>query len=395
MRILIIVDCYLPSKKSSAQLIHDLAVELCRQGHNPIIIAPEPDLEQPQQITLENGITVVQVRTGRIKGVSKLVRAINELRLPSLLWKSGREFFQKNPCDLIVFYSPSIFFAPLVKKLKHLWRCRAYMILRDIFPQWAIDAGVLRKGLAYRFFKIIEKRQYEVADIIGVQSPANLKYFDNFSNKYIYHLEVLYNWATLTENTFKSQGHRKRLKLQDKVVFFYGGNIGVAQDMDAIIRLSEKLRNQPEIHFLLVGHGSEVPKLKAAIKRKKLANISIEPAVKQEDYFAMLSEFDVGMIALNGNLKTHNFPGKMLGYMLHSKPILASINPGNDLEHIILNAEAGFVSLAGDDGHLYDNAVRLMNDLTLRKKIGSNARALLASTFSAKNAALQITESSA
>ena len=390
MRILIIVDCYLPSRNSTAKLIHDLAVELCNQGHDPIIIAPEPDLERPRQISIENGITVVRVRTGRMKGVSKLVRAINELRLPSLLWKSGREFFKKNPCDLIVFHSPSIFFTPLVKKLKRMWKCGAYMILRDIFPQWAVDAGVFRKGLPYCFFKMIEKRQYDVANIIGVQSPANLKYFDNLRNKNKYRLEVLYNWASFKESIFTPQGHRKRLNLQGKVVFFYGGNIGVAQDMEAIIRLSEKLRNQPEIHFLLVGQGSEVPKLQATIRERNLTNISIHPAVRQDGYFAMLSEFDVGVITLDGNLKTHNFPGKMLGYMHFAMPILASINPGNDLIEVLEKANAALSCLAGQDDLLCEHALRLAEDAALRNKIGQNAKILLKNVFSVKKAASQI-----
>lgn len=393
MRILIIVDCYLPSKNSAAKLIHDLAVELCNQGHDPIIVTPEPALDQPRQISIENGITVVRVRTGRIKHVSKPVRAINETRLPSVLWKSCREFFRKNPCDLIVFYSPSIFFAPLVKKLKRLWKCKAYMILRDIFPQWAVDAGVLRKGMAYRFFKMIEKRQYDVANVIGVQSHANLQYFDNLSNGNKYRLEVLYNWATLEEKPVTFQDHRKRLNLQEKVVFFYGGNIGVAQDMDAIIRLSERLHNHPRIHFLLVGQGPEVPKLEAAIKKKNLVNISIHPAVKQEEYLAMLSEFDVGLITLDGNLKTHNFPGKMLAYMSFAKPMLASINPGNDLIDVLEKSNAALSCLAGQDDILCEYALRLSQDAALRTKIGLNGKNLLENVFSVKTAASQIVAS--
>lgn len=393
MRILILVDCYLSSKNSTAKLIHDLAVELCNQGHDPIIVTPEPALDQPRQISNENGITVVRVRTGQIKGASKPVRAINEIRLPSVLWKSCREFFRKNPCDLIVFYSPSIFFTPLVKKLNRMWKCGAYMILRDIFPQWALDAGVLRKGLIYRFFKMIEKRQYDVANVIGVQSPANLQYFDNLNNGNKHRLEVLYNWATLEEKPVTFQDHRKRLNLQDKVVFFYGGNIGVAQDMDAIIRLSERLCNHPRIHFLLVGQGSEVPKLKTAIKKKNLVNISIHPAVKQEEYFAMLSEFDVGMITLDGNLKTHNFPGKMLGYMYFAKPILASINYGNDLIEVLKKSNAALSCLAGQDDLLCEHTLRLTEDAALRKKIGQNAKTLLENVFSVKKAASQIVAS--
>ncbi len=104
----------------------------------------------------------------------------------------------------------------------------------------------------------------------------------------------------------------------------------------------------------------------------------------------MLTEFDVGLILLNRKFKTQNFPGKMLGYMLHSMPILASINPGNDLQDILEEKQAGLVSINGDDQQFHDNAVRLIEDVNLRRQLGANARFLMESTFSVSRAAQQI-----
>jgi len=194
MRILILVDCYLPSTKSSAKLVHDLAVEWVRQGHEPVVAAPDDALSTPSEISSEEGVTVLRVRTGRIKGASKVRRAINEWRLPSVLWKAGKSFFRSHPCDLVVYYSPTIFFAPLVRRLKRMWRCSAVLVLRDIFPQWAVDAGVLRRGsLPWRFFRRVEFQQYAEADVICVQSPANLAYFEQQGLAGRYRLDVLYN----------------------------------------------------------------------------------------------------------------------------------------------------------------------------------------------------------
>jgi glycosyltransferase involved in cell wall biosynthesis len=104
----------------------------------------------------------------------------------------------------------------------------------------------------------------------------------------------------------------------------------------------------------------------------------------------MLSEFDVGLISLDRNLKTQNFPGKMLGYMYHSMPILASINPGNDLKEILEGRQAGLVCINGEDDLLAAHAHRLVRDEGYRRLLGKNARALLESTFSVSKAAGQI-----
>jgi glycosyltransferase involved in cell wall biosynthesis len=390
MRILLLVVYYLPSTMSSAKLIHDLATEFLRLGHEPVVVAPDENILEDTEITCENGIKILRVRTGKIKTASRLVRGFNEARLSKIIWEKGRRFFEENPCDLIVYYSPTIFFGSLVMRLKKYFACPSYLILRDIFPQWALDAGVLSHGMVYKFFKLKERQNYEAADIIGVQSPANLCYFEENGLDKKYHLEVLFNWTALVEENVQPTAYRERLGLQGKVVFFYGGNIGVAQDMDNIIRLAKNLRGEEAAYFLLVGDGSEVPRFKASIASNRLTNIAIHDAVGQREYLSMLSEFDVGLISLDCGLRTQNFPGKMLGYMYHSMPILASINPGNDLKDILEGQKAGLVCMNGEDDLLAAHAGRLVRDENCRRQLGKNARTLLEGTFSVSRAAGQI-----
>lgn len=390
-RILLLVVYYLPSPIASAKLIDDLAREMRRLGHEVIVAAPDQDISSDCEVKVEGEIKVLRIKTGEIKSASRWLRAWREITLSMVMWKKGRSFFLHNPCDLIVYYSPTIFFGDLVARLKRYYRCPSYLILRDIFPQWAVDAGVLRQGsLIYRFFRHKEKHNYDAATIIGVQSPANLKYFSDQGLEKTYHLDVLYNWAAASPVRASRDEYRRRLGLQDKVVFFYGGNIGVAQDMDNIIRLAEAMSAEKKAHFLIVGEGSEAPRLQAMVAARGLANVTFHPSVDQEAYLDMLAEFDVGLISLGRGLKTQNFPGKMLSYMDQAKPILASINPGNDLKVIMEEHRAGLVCINGDDATFLDYARRLVGDDGLRRQLGKNGRQLLEEGFSVSGAARQI-----
>lgn len=390
MRISILVDCYLPSLKCGAKLIHDLGVEFQRQGHDVTILTPSDTISTALQVTVEDGLRIARVKTRKIKGTAKVFRAFREVSLSTLLWRRAQQFLLANQADLIIFYSPTIFFGPLVRRLKSCWHCPAFLILRDIFPQWVVDAGILRKGFVWRYFRKREIEQYEVADLIAVQSSGNLDYFAQNFPKRNYRLEVLHNWASLDEQDLPLKGYRERLGLQDKVVFFYGGNLGVAQDLDNIIRLAVRLTSHNQIHFLLVGEGSEFSRLQKVISEKNVCNMQIFPAVLHQEYISMLSEADVGLVSLDRRLKTHNVPGKLLGYMYCGKPVLASINPGNDLFEILEEHQAGLCLTNGDDDNLCSAVLKLAGDPELRARMGDNARRLLERLFSAEAAVRQI-----
>ena len=391
MRILLLVDCYFPYSKSSATQMHDMAMELRRQNHEVVVLTPSDRISRTVEIEPEQGVRVIRVRTGKIKGASRVFRALEEARLSSLMWRRAKQFLLQNPADAIVFYSPSIFWGALVRRLKSIWGCPAYLILRDIFPAWAVDAGLLNNGPIYRFFRKKEIEQYDVADRIGVQSPANLAYFAREFSSRRYRLEVLYNWMRLHEEDLPQTNYREQLGLQGKVVFLYGGNLGVAQDIDNIVRLALRLADSRHVRLVLVGEGSEVPRLKKFIAERQTDNIHLLPAVSHREYLSMLSEFDVGILSLDRRLKTHNVPGKLLGYMYWGMPILASINSGNDLFEILEREQAGLCFLNGDDDGFCAAALRLANDPELRAGMGRNSRKLLERLFSVESAARQVT----
>jgi len=393
LRVLILVDCYMPSRKSSAKLIYDLGLEFLRLGHQVTILTPSNLIVQKFEISTEDGLRVARVKSPQIKGASKPLRGLHEARLSSLIWRRSKKFLRENPVDLIIFYSPTIFWGALVARLKSLWHVPAYLILRDIFPDWAVDAGVLRAGLIHSYFRRKAIQQYDNADVVGVQSPGDLKYFAHRSADRADRLSVLYNWTALREPDLPKTNYRSRFGLQNKVVFFYGGNLGVAQDVDNILRLASGLTGHPHIHFLLVGEGDGVPRIQRAIAEQSLRNILLVAPVEQRQFLSMVSEFDVGLISLDRRLASHNIPGKLLSYLYWGIPVLASVNSGSDLFVLIGDFQAGICVINGDDEKLRIAAVQLAVNAPLRADLGRNARSLLEANFSVQSAAAQILKS--
>ena len=300
-----------------------------------------------------------------------------------------KDWFKKNKHDYIVYYSPSIFFGPLIKYLKNLWKVRSYLILRDIFPQWAVDIGVLReKSVITSFFKFFEKINYSSADYIGMMSPKNVEWFKNNFKKN--NVETLYNWTVYDNITTTPTDYKKKIGIEDKVVFFYGGNIGHAQDIGNLIRLIIKLKSNTMAHFVFVGNGDEVELVLDMKKKHQLTNLTYLRSVDQNTYSQMLVSFDVGLFSLHRDHQTHNFPGKLIGYMKHSKPILGSCNIGNDLQEIINFNKVGNIYINGDDDKLYKACLSMIDSESKRISMGVNANKLLKEKFSVSKACDEI-----
>ena len=390
IKICLIIDDYLPnSKKVAAKMMHELACEFISLGHKVTVITPNSDMNTKMKISEIEGVKVCYFKSGAIKNTSKFKRLINETLLSFNAKRICLKYLQDRPHDLIIYYSPTIFFGTLVKTLKKTWSAKSYLILRDFFPQWAIDNKLIKpNSLISKYLQFFEKINYDNADIIGVMSPKNLQWFNNYYQQ-PKKVEVLYNWVNDRTTVSKTKDYKQLLALTDKLVFFYGGNIGHAQDMSNIVRLAINMQECPKVFFVLVGDGDEVKLVKKLIKSKNLTNMLILPAVSQSDYIQMLLSFDVGLFSLSKHHQTHNFPGKLLSYIQYGLPILGSVNKGNDLEQIINSYNAGLISVNGNDQSFFGNAKKLLDEKT-RDKLKNNASFLQKKYFSVQCAVKQL-----
>ena len=262
MKLALIADTFPPHRTSGAVQLRDLAREIVSQGHDLTVILPDPTIANPFKVVEIDGVEVLRLRTPVFKENGYIWRTLAELLMPHLMKANlKRSPLSRKRWDGILWYSPSIFFAPLVRHLKRRSRCKAYLIIRDIFPEWALDLGIMRRGPVYWFFRMIAAGQYRAADVIGVQSPGNLAYFaGRYSGRQ--RLEVLVNWLA-APTAEPCSIDIQSTPLAGRHIAIYAGNMGIAQGVDAIIAMAEAMDYRQDVGFLLVGRGSEVGRLKA------------------------------------------------------------------------------------------------------------------------------------
>jgi len=376
MRLLLVVDVFAPVRTSAAVQMRDLAATLIRLEHECVVVTPDEKLPQLFALQSENSIPVLRIRAGPLKRINLMRRAINEMRLSGRMWAGYRRSpVASRVWDAVVFYSPTIFFGRFVARLKVLHGCPAYLVLRDVFPDWAVDLGLMRKGPHYWLFKAYAQYQYSVADQIGIESPSNRRYFDARDDR----VDVLPNWIDAKTDAplpFRPPA------LAGKKVLVYAGNIGVAQDMDNVLRLARSLLPRADCRILLVGDGTDRGRVVDEVARQGLENVLLLPEIDPHELRGLLRGCDIGLISLDRRLRSHNIPGKLLSYLEAGLPVLASINRGSDLKAVIDDAGAGAVVWNGDDRALLEAAYRLLDGDEQRSRMANAARTLCRGMFS-------------
>lgn len=394
MRIALFPDDYLPSSTLvHAKMFHELALELTRLGHKPVIITPSHG-PQASRLLIEHidGVEVWRFRNPQMRGCGKIRRVLSESLISWNAYRAIKNKVSENPFDACLNYSPTIFFGALMQWFKRKHRTYIYLILRDMFPQWVIDEGLISaKSPIAAYFRFFEHLNYKASDVIGLMSQANVDYFTHLNPQYP-SLEILRNWADITPFAPPrlSLNIREDHNLEGKVIYFYGGNIGHAQDMGNLIRLAEKMKPYSQAHFLFIGQGDEVDLVLERKSALQLDNLTYLPSISQEQYKEVLTQVDVGLFSLAKTHKAHNFPGKLLGYMVQSLPVLGSVNQGNDLLDFINEKKSGLAYINGDDEALFMASLKLLEDEQYRRELGQGAYTVLKQNFSVASAAQQL-----
>lgn len=391
MRIALIADSFPPLRTSAAVQLKDLAREFAQEGHDVTVMLPAAGLKDAWVLDQDQaGFSVLRLRAPKVKDVGYLRRTLAEFLMPfAMRFNLKRSPLAQAKWDGVVWYSPSIFHGLFVDALKRDSGCSSYLILRDIFPEWALDMGLMGRGLPYLIFKAVALYQYNVADTIGVQTKGNLSYFRRWANKPSRQLEVLQNWIS-DRPVMPCSISINNTRLAGRKVFVYAGNMGVAQGADVLIDMAVALQSRVDIGFLFVGRGSEAKKLAGIAEAKRLDNVLFFGEIDPDEIPGLYAQCTAGLLTLAQKHRSHNIPGKFLTYMQSGLPVLACINAGNDLSAMIRENDVGRVCEVADGFVLQQLAMDLVDTLEADQTMKDRCLRLHHDLFSPKRAVRQI-----
>lgn len=323
-------------------IYEDLMRKFRNEGCQVYIVCPVERREGLKTSLVEqNGVKILNVRTLNIQKTNIIEKGIGTLLIEKQYVKAIKKYLNGISFDLITYSTPPITFTNVVKYLKKKNpHAISYLQLKDIFPQNAVDIGMFgEKSVFNWYFRQKEKALYKASDYIGCMSPANVKFvIEHNSEINPSHVEVAPNSVELNviinDNNNKDSIREKYGLPTDKPVFIYGGNLGKPQGIPFLIKCLNANANRKDCHFLVVGTGTELPKLKAWYDEKKPSSVTVMNGLPKTDYDQLVKTCDVGLIFLDHRFTIPNYPSRLLSYLENKMPVLCATDVNTDMGRI-------------------------------------------------------------
>ncbi|EHO77604.1 hypothetical protein HMPREF9942_01332 [Fusobacterium animalis F0419] len=381
MNILFVVSRH-SKKVDDSTLTKDLVNEFLKNGDSVTVVTMLEKREKEEtQLNIENGCKVLRVRTGNYFNIeSKFEKAFTILTLFKKIKNAIFEYLKDEKYDLIITHTPFVATEKLIKPIKDYFKCPAYLILWDIFPQNAKDIGLIKNSFIFNYFKYKEKKMLQIYDRIFCMSEGNVDYLiKNYPYLNKQKIKLLRNWAKIVPllNINKEELKKELGFKSNSFIALFGGNMGKPQKLENILYLAEKCKEIKEIIFLFIGNGSEKNRIKELVKIKKLNNILFKEQVSREEYEKLAYLSDIGLVSLDDRFTVPNFPSKTTDYFKMKLPIFAVLDEcsakdyGSFLEN---KTRAGTFILGKNIDKEYKKFIDLYSDKVRREEMGNNGR---------------------
>lgn len=366
--------------------------ELNKDGHKVLVASPnEHRNKKPTSIENKENVSYLRIKTGNIQKVNVIEKGISTLLIERQFKRAIKKYSQGITFDIIIYTTPPITFCNVIKYFKKRDNAKTYLMLKDIFPQNAVDLEYFtKKNPIYKYFRNKEIELYKISDKIGCMSPANKKYLlKNNSFLDINTVEIFPNSIIPDPNNRRNQTINNKLRKrynipQEATVLIYGGNLGKPQGIDFVIKCLKRTKGNSNIYYVICGKGTEYKKLLDAKKREGINNLLLINGLPKKEYMELLNVADVGLIFLDFRFTIPNFPSRFLSYCEKGIPIFSCTDTSTDIGKIITKNNMGWSSKSNNCKEYEEIIKEIAAQKKQLKLMGKNSYSYLLSNCNSK-----------
>jgi glycosyltransferase involved in cell wall biosynthesis len=385
MKILLINQSFVSPEEPGHTRHFEMAQYLRKHGHELVIVGSDINYQTGRQTTKRRRIfenveqNIDGVRILRAYVYPSLHRSYfwRIVSFFSFMFSSVWTALQVRDVDLVMGTTPPIFQA-VSSWVVSLVRRKPFLLeVRDLWPEFGIGMGVLKNPVIIAMSRWLENFLYARATHILVNSPAYRKYL---LEKGLPERKVTFIPYGTDVEMFNPDvdgtAIRRKLGVEDKFVVLYAGALGAANDIYTLLRAADRLRNEPQIQFVLFGDGKERVNIEQEVRRRELTNVLLAGVYPKREMPFVLASSDVCLAILQNILMFRTtYPNKVFDYMAAGRATILVID--GVIREVIEISRGGVFVEPGDDEQLAKTVLELSNDRARARQMGGNARKYL------------------
>lgn len=371
----------------------DLMRKFRSEGHELYIVAPlERRFGVSTHLSTCDGVFILGVQTLNVQKTNVVEKGLGQFSIEFLYKRAIKKHFADVQFNLILYSTPPITLVGVVKYVRRICPgAVSYLLLKDIFPQNAVDMQMMAKcgvkAPLYWYFRHQELKLYKISDHIGCMSPANVRFLlENNSAIDSAKLEVNPNSIELIPRTCTIDGVKIREKYGLPVnipVFIYGGNLGVPQGIPFLIECLNAVKNRTDCHFAVVGTGTCLPRLLSWYNANKGGAVTVMEGLPKAEYDELAQACQVGLVFLDYRFTIPNYPSRLLSYMEYKMPVIFCSDPNCDAGAIAEKNGYGFWCPSNNVDYFVETVDRMLNSDMSR--MGENGYEFLKANYQVEN----------
>ena len=381
---------FFPDESATAQLLTDLALALRDSGERIEVICSRQRYDDAQaQLPKRDrfaGVEVRRVWTSRF-GRSRLAgRALDYLTFYASSFCAMVIEIRRG--DLLVAKTDPPLLSVLAATAARLRGALLINWVQDLFPEVAEKLGIRLPRLLFVALVALRNASLRSASMnvaLGMRMAERLITAGVAPER----IRIIANWAERTPPPAKPvtrSALRSRLKLQDKFVVGYSGNLGRAHDFETMLGAAARLRTQREFVFLMIGGGAGMQRLQHACHQQGLTNVLFHPYLPRAELADALAAADVHWLSLQAELEGLIMPSKFYGILAAGRPTVFIGDPDGELAREIVVARCGAALRIGDSASLAELLLAWKSAPAVCEQLGTAGRRLYEERFAAERA---------
>lgn len=359
-RLWVVSELYYPETTSTGYILTRLAEGFAAHGNKVSVLCSQPTYSArgkhaPARET-RKGVSILRCPATTLNKNIIFFRLVNLLTITVSLFFVALWKFRRGDRILVVTNPPSLpYFIAFACALRG---AHCILLIHDVYPTLLVAVGKFRashwlvRGLD-RLSRFLCRKVAHIV-VLGRDMQARVMETAGIDRERI---SIIPNWADVDQ--IAPAGKRdncllSELRIQDKFVLEYAGNMGYPNDIESIVEAAEKLSGDGNFHFLFIGSGAKRRWLEDVIARKQLANVSLLPSRPREDQNIFLNACDVALVSLVPGMKGISVPSRMYNIMAAGKPIIAITDPQSEVALTVEEEDMGWIVPPGDANLLVD-----------------------------------------